>query len=173
MKQVEPSFGAIHNPEQIAPIINLSLDDIDSNFPIQNISTGIEFTLIPLKTLNSVKKASTNLSLYKEYFKNIDPKPLHIFCPETYDFNNRINCRMFADIFGIPEDPATGSANGCLSAYLTKYNYFKTTKIDISVEQGYEIGRKSILYLQSNYENGKYNIKVGGKVIKVAEGNLV
>jgi trans-2,3-dihydro-3-hydroxyanthranilate isomerase len=173
MSQIEPAFGRTHNPEEIAKILNISTDEIDLNFPVQNVSTGIEFLLIPLKTLNSVKLVSTNLTKYKEYFQKIESKPLFVFCPETYDADNRINCRMFADLFGIPEDPATGSANGCLAAYLTKYNYLKTSQIDIQVEQGYEIGRKSILHLRSCFDDGKYNIKVGGKVIKIAEGMLV
>jgi trans-2,3-dihydro-3-hydroxyanthranilate isomerase len=173
MSQIEPTFGSIHNPEEVAGIIGLSSGEIDTQFPIQNVSTGIEFLLIPLKRLNSVKLASTNLAKYKEYFQKSEPKPLFVFCPETYEAANKINCRMFADVFGIPEDPATGSANGCLAAYLAKYNYLKTNQIEIKVEQGYEIGRKSILHLRSSYENGKYHIKVGGKVIKVAEGILV
>ncbi len=173
MKQVEPIFGKTHNAEIISEIINTSINNIDIRFPIQNVSTGIEFLLIPLKTLDSIKNTSTNLQKYKEYFIKDDPKPLFIFCPEVYDAKNSINSRMFADVFGIPEDPATGSANGCLAAYLTNYQYFGNSKINISVEQGYEINRKSILYLQSNKENELYNIKVGGKVIKIAEGELV
>jgi trans-2,3-dihydro-3-hydroxyanthranilate isomerase len=80
---------------------------------------------------------------------------------------------MFADAFGIPEDPATGSANGCLAAYLTKYKYFGTSQIDIRVEQGFEIGRESILHLRCSHENEHFNSIVGGKVIKIAEGMLV
>ena len=173
MSQIEPSFGLIHDAKGIAALINVSPDDIDTRFPIQNVSTGIEFVLIPLKTLGAIKKASTNLSLYKRYFIHGEPKPLFIFCPETYNKANRVNCRMFADAFGIPEDPATGSANGCLTAYLAKYQYFGTGQIDMRVEQGFEIGRKSILHLRCRHENERYAIKIGGNVIKIAEGMLV
>jgi trans-2,3-dihydro-3-hydroxyanthranilate isomerase len=173
MKQVEPVFGTVHNPAKIVPIINLCVDEIDENFPIQNVSTGIEFMLIPLKKLQSIKTASTNLNNYNEYFKGGKPKPLFLFCPQTYEKANQLNCRMFADIFGIPEDPATGSANGCLAAYLVKHRYFNSDSVNIKVEQGYEIGRKSILWLQSSMKNGKIDINVGGKVIKIAKGKLI
>jgi len=173
MKQIEPLFGEVHKPEDIAPIINIRTEEINDNFPIQNVSTGIDFIIIPLKKLRSIKAASTNLNTYNEYFKGREPKPLFLFCPETYEKTNQLNCRMFADIFGIPEDPATGSANGCLAAYLVKHRYFNSDAVNIKVEQGFEIGRKSILCLQSSMKNGKIDINVGGKVIKIAEGKLI
>jgi trans-2,3-dihydro-3-hydroxyanthranilate isomerase len=173
MKQIEPIFGVTHNPSDIAPIINISEEEIDGNFPIQNVSTGIEFMIIPLKKLKSIKAASTNLKNYNDYFQTGEPKPLFLFCPETYEKTNQLNCRMFADLFGIPEDPATGSGNGCLAAYLIKHNYFNSDNINIKVEQGFEIGRKSILYLMSSIKNGKIDINVGGKVIKIGEGRLI
>ncbi|MGC8770827.1 MAG: PhzF family phenazine biosynthesis protein [Brevinematia bacterium] len=173
MKQIEPEFGKIHSKNKVAELINLKKDNIDEKFPIQEVSTGINFLIIPLKNINSVKKASTNLILYKKYFKDKKPLPIFIFCPETYEKENKVNCRLFADVFGVPEDPATGSANGCLAAYLAHYKYFGSNKVDITVEQGYEINRKSILHLRSNLESNKYNIEVGGKVIKVSEGLLL
>jgi trans-2,3-dihydro-3-hydroxyanthranilate isomerase len=173
MKQIEPEFRDMHDPKQIAPILNISENEIDSDFPIQDVSTGLEFTMIPLKRLQAIKSAHTNLEHYKKYFKGREPKPLFIFCPETYDGSNQINCRMFADLFGIPEDPATGSANGCLAGYLIKYNYFNKSEISIRVEQGIEIGRKSILHLHARSDNNRIDVKVGGKVFRIAEGILV
>jgi trans-2,3-dihydro-3-hydroxyanthranilate isomerase len=173
MEQIEPVFGELHSAGDAAKLLNLRKEDIDNNFPIQNVSTGIDFMIIPLKTLGAVKSANVNLEYYKKYFSINEEKPLYIFCSETYDKINDINCRMFADIFGIPEDPATGSANGCLAGYLLKYNYFNGEEIDVKVEQGFEIGRESILHLKSFYENDKIKIKVGGKVFKIAEGKLL
>jgi trans-2,3-dihydro-3-hydroxyanthranilate isomerase len=173
MKQIEPSFGQVHNPEDIAYVINVKVEDIDTLFPVQDISTGLEFTIIPLKNLDAIKAASTNITKYKSYFSDRGQNPLFLFCHQTYEKENDFNCRMFAEAFGIPEDPATGSANGCFAAYLLKNNYLHSNQIDIRVEQGYEIGRKSLLYLRSSVVNGKYDINVGGKVIKVAQGELV
>ena len=83
-----------------------------------------------------------------------------------------MNVRFFADYFGIAEDPATGSANSCLAAYLVKHRYFGKNKIDIRVEQGYEIGRPSLLYLKAEERTGKIDVSVGGKVVMVAKGIL-
>lgn len=173
MTQNEPTFSSIYNPSNIAKIINVSNEDIDTRYPIQEVSTGLPFIIIPLKDLQAVKRANTNTSLYSSYFTDETARPLFMFCPETYNRDNQVNCRMFANFFGIPEDPATGSANGCLAGYLVKYRYFNKTNINIRVEQGYEIGRKSLLHLKAEEDNGRISIRVGGRVIKVAEGYLV
>jgi len=71
---------------------------------------------------------------------------------------------------GIPEDPATGSGNGCLAAYFIKNHYWGKAEIDIRAEQGYEINRPSLLYLRARESNGGIEVFVGGKSITVAEG---
>jgi trans-2,3-dihydro-3-hydroxyanthranilate isomerase len=80
---------------------------------------------------------------------------------------------VFADYLGVPEDPATGSANGCLAGYLVKYSYFGEEPINLRVEQGYEIGRPSLLLLKAQKKDGEIEVFVGGKVIMVARGEFV
>ena len=74
---------------------------------------------------------------------------------------------------GVPEDPATGSAAGCLAGYLVEHRYFDTDSIDIRVEQGYEIGRPSLLYLRAERREGEISVSIGGKVQMVARGELL
>jgi trans-2,3-dihydro-3-hydroxyanthranilate isomerase len=80
---------------------------------------------------------------------------------------------MFANDIGVPEDPATGSAAGCLAGYLVEHRYFATDSIDVRVEQGYEIGRPSLLYLRAARKEEETSIHVGGKVQMVARGELL
>jgi trans-2,3-dihydro-3-hydroxyanthranilate isomerase len=80
---------------------------------------------------------------------------------------------MFANDLGVPEDPATGSAAGCLAAYLLEHSYLGTDSVDVRVEQGYEIGRPSLLYLRAAREGEGISVHVGGKVQMVARGELV
>ena len=80
---------------------------------------------------------------------------------------------MFAPYLGITEDPATGSANGCLAGYLAEYNYFNQSKIDIRVEQGYEINRPSLLLLQAEKKAEEIEVFVGGNVVMVAQGKFL
>jgi len=174
MKQKQPTFGKIYDTETIAEVINLDQSDIDPAFPVQEVSTGIADIIVPIKTLSAVKHARTNRDEYFQLVKNTEAKSTLIFCPETYHKQNHLNVRVFADYYGIPEDPATGSANGCLAAYLVKHRYFGQNQINIRVEQGYEVGRPSLLLLKATQGKGeKIDVNVGGKVIPVAKGELL
>jgi len=71
------------------------------------------------------------------------------------------------------EDPATGSANGCLAGYLAKHRYFGGPRVDVRVEQGYEIGRPSLLYLRSEDKGEEIDVYVGGRNAMVAKGEFI
>lgn len=173
MQQKPPIFGHQFDVDAIAQVLNLPVDDLDSNFPIQEVSTGLPFIIVPLKTLAAVKKAKVNLEPYFKLISNTEAKAILIFCPETYKPENNLNVRVFCDYLGIPEDPATGSANGCLAGYLANYAYFGADSIDTRVEQGYEIGRDSLLLLKAQKTDADIKVFVGGKVIMVARGEFV
>ena len=104
--------------------------------------------------------------------KNTEARAIFVFTKETYSKRNHINSRMFADFLGIVEDPATGSANGCLAGYLIKYNYFNKESINIRVEQGFEIGRPSILLLKAKKNKDRIEVYVGGTVHMIAFGEF-
>ncbi|MBZ8181945.1 PhzF family phenazine biosynthesis protein [Oscillatoria salina] len=171
MRQNSPTFNNCFEINPVAAALNLKPDDIDSRFPVQAVSTGIPFIIVPLKSLAAVKKARLNKELYLKLVKDSEAKELLIFAPETYAAENDLNVRVFAELLGIPEDPATGSANGCLAGYLVKYTYFGQKEINLKVEQGYEINRPSLLLLKAQENNAKIEVNVGGKVVMVAQGN--
>jgi trans-2,3-dihydro-3-hydroxyanthranilate isomerase len=173
MKQCDPVFGNTLDVRQISEVLCISPERIDPRFPVREVSTGLPFIIVPLKTLKDVQEARINRDKYYELINNREAKALFIFCPETHNEEHALHARMFADYYGIPEDPATGSANGCLAGYLVKYRYFKEDKINISVEQGYEINRPSLLYLRSEEKEEKIDVHVGGKVVMVAKGEFV
>jgi len=174
MKQKQPTFGQTFKAETIAKVLNLTAADIEPAFPIQEVSTGIPAIIVPLKTLSAIKRAKINKDQYYQLIEHIESKGILIFSPETYHRQNHLNVRFFADYYGVPEDPATGSANGCLTAYLIKHKYFNQRQINIRVEQGYEIGRPSLLLLKAQQDKqGKIHVNVGGKVKPVAKGQLL
>jgi trans-2,3-dihydro-3-hydroxyanthranilate isomerase len=173
MKQKEPTFGELFNRDSIAHALSIGEDDIDNKFPIQRTSTGLPFIIVPLKTLKALKRSKINKDAFFKLIENTQAKMVLLFCPETYNRDNNLNVRVFCDYYGIPEDPATGSGNGCLAAYLVKHRYFGKDQIDIRVEQGYEISRPSLLYLRAEEKNDKINVFVGGKTIMVAKGELI
>ncbi len=173
MKQLQPIFGQTFDAGLIAQVLSLDVKEIDKRFPIQDVSTGVPCIIAPLKTLDALKRAGIARDKYFELVKDTQAKAILIFCPETYNNKNDLNVRVFADYYGVPEDPATGSANGCLAGYLVKHRYFGKDRINIRVEQGYEIGRPSLLLLKAKSREGKIDLYVGGKVVMVAKGELV
>ncbi|MCB8764734.1 PhzF family phenazine biosynthesis protein [Planktothrix agardhii] len=173
MRQNSPEFTHIYDHKLLAPVLNLELSDFDPDYPIQEVSTGIPFIIVPLKTQSALRKAKVNLEYYTELIKRTMAKEIFIFCPETHHPENQLCARMFAPALGITEDPATGSANGCLAGYLSHYRYFGSDQVNIRVEQGYEIDRPSLLLLKAEKIGDLIQVEVGGNVIKVAEGILV
>jgi trans-2,3-dihydro-3-hydroxyanthranilate isomerase len=173
MKQLSPIFGDKFDAELLSKILGIDMSDINAVFPIQDVSTGLPVVIVPLKTLDAMKKARINRDKYFEFIKDIEAKTILVFCPETYNVAHDLNVRFFADQYGIPEDPATGSANGCLAAYLVKHRYFGSNRINIQVEQGYEIGRPSLLFLKSEEKKQELSVYVGGKVEMICKGQLV
>ncbi|WP_375090165.1 PhzF family phenazine biosynthesis protein [Peribacillus sp. RS7] len=170
MKQNEPTFGRILDENKISEVLNIHKENIDDRFPIQEVSTGLPVIVVPLKSLDAVKKVKVNRGKKFELIEHTEAKAIMVFSPETYNSKNDLNVRDFADFYGIPEDAATGSSNGCLASYLVKYRYFENSEINVRVEQGYEIGRPSLLFLKAGYDTGKINVHVGGKVVKIAQG---
>jgi trans-2,3-dihydro-3-hydroxyanthranilate isomerase len=172
MKQKPPKFGKIFDAAEISRMLNLDVDEIDRKYPVQEVSTGVPFIIVPLKTLDAVRRASMDKDKHLELAKDAQAEVL-IFCPETYKKENNLNVRVFVDLYGIPEDPATGSANGCLAGYLSSHHYFGGDLVSVRVEQGYEIGRPSLLHLKAENREGEIQVYVGGKVVMIAKGELV
>lgn len=173
MQQKTPVFGSVLAADTLAQILNLEQDEIDSRLPIQEVSTGVPFIIVPLKTHSALKRIKVNKEKYFELVNITEAKAILVFCPETYNSENDLSVRMFADYLGVPEDPATGSANGCLAGYLVQYAYFGEEAVDVRVEQGYEIGRPSLLLLKAQKNAGVIEVSVGGKVVMVAKGEFV
>lgn len=173
MEQLPPMFGQIFDVGLISPVLNLDAEEVDGKFPIQEVSTGVPFIVVPLETLDALRRARIFKDKYSELIKNTRAKAILAFCPETYNKENDLSVRVFADYYGVPEDPATGSANGCLAGYLVKHRYFGKNLVDIQVEQGYEIGRPSLLFLRAESKEGRIDVHVGGRVAMVATGELI
>jgi len=173
MKQKAPDFGPTIDAAAMADMLGLDPGQLDSRFPVQEVSTGLWFIIVPLTNLEAVRQARV---AREEYFAFIEPKQgpgILVFCPEPHDPQNDLNVRVFVPYYGIAEDPATGSGNGCLAGYLVKHRYFDTDQIGIRVEQGYEIDRPSLIYHRASEKAGRINVNIGGKVAMIATGQFL
>lgn len=172
MKQRPPIFGPQHAPQSLAGVLNLDISEIDSRYPVEEVSTGLPFFIVPLRNLAALKKAHIDREKYFDLIATSAAKGILVFCPEAHEPSNQLSVRVFVDYYGVPEDPATGSGNGCLAGYLVQHAYFDQEQIDLRVEQGYEIDRPSLLLLKSKKIDQEIHIQVGGKSILVAQATL-
>jgi len=172
MKQKNPSFGGTFSRYRIAKILGLKASDVDSKFPVRLVSTGLPFVIVPLTGLKAIKGIRVDRTALAQLFKETDTTVILLFSPETYSKENDLNVRVLGLPDIIPEDPATGSGNGCLAAYLIKERYLDRNSIDIRVEQGYEINRKSLLLLRARENPKGIEVNVGGRVQFVASGEF-
>jgi trans-2,3-dihydro-3-hydroxyanthranilate isomerase len=173
MRQIEPTFDQQHKPEVLADVLGLDVSEIDDRFPVEEVSTGLPFFIVPLKNLAVLKKAKINKEKCFALIQNTVAKGILVFSPESHEPQNDISVRVFVDYYGVPEDPATGSGNGCLAGYLAKHHYFGRENVDVRSEQGYEIGRPSLLLLKAEQRGKNINIFVGGKSVIMARGEFV
>jgi trans-2,3-dihydro-3-hydroxyanthranilate isomerase len=172
MEQNIPAFGKFFDPELIANTLFLNEEDIDIRFPIQEVSTGLPHIIVPLKNLDALRRARIETEKFFDFVENTSAKSILIFCPEARKKGNHLSVRVFTEVPGF-EDPATGSGNGCLAAYLANHQYFGENSVDIRVEQGYEIGRPSLLLLKAEEIDGKVSVSVGGKAFIIASGEFI
>ena len=176
MRQMQPEFSEIYPAEQTAAMLGVSLDDIDTRFPIQVVSTGLPFIIVPLRTVVAVQQAACDVKQLKAMIgweQHQKQFGVFVFAPEAVQTENDIHARCFVHLHGVPEDPATGSANGCFAGWLAKNRYFGDGKVQARVEQGYEIRRPSLILLDAEATDEGIDIRVGGRVRMVARGELM
>jgi trans-2,3-dihydro-3-hydroxyanthranilate isomerase len=170
MQQKPPVFGHNFSHAAVADVLTLQPDDIDARFPVQEVSTGLPFVIVPLKTLETLKRARIDAEKLTALLRGKEAGALLLFCPETHHRDNHLHVRVPEDIYHLAEDAATGSANGCLAAYLVQQRYFDSDQLDVRVEQGYILNRPSLLLLRAAQTKDHIDVRVGGKVVMIAQG---
>ncbi|TFH04856.1 MAG: PhzF family phenazine biosynthesis protein [Spirochaetales bacterium] len=171
MRQREPEYLEFADPRAVAAALCLQPDDVSASPAPQRVSTGLAFLLVPLASRNAVARARINSEALADIY-GVDAPPVLLFAREAEEPGHQIRARMYAPHLGIPEDPATGSAAGCLVAYLLKHRLLGDS-VDAVMEQGYEMGRPSVLHLSGRVYGAHTVINVGGAVQLVATGSLV
>ena len=175
MSPPSPTFGPPLETEHIAELVGLAPTDIDSTFPIQEVEIGIGFVLVPLLGLEPLRRANLQLLRWREHVAGGSTAiGVSLFSRESYTGSSDISARVFFEADGIREDPATGSAAGCLAGYMSKHRYLGSAEVDACIEQGYEIARPSLLFVRAipTADDGEAAVRVGGHVVSSAAGVL-
>ena len=172
MQQQPPTFGAQLDPAAMAAVLGLDPREIDARFPVEEVSTGLPFIIVPLRTLGVLQRARVDRDKYFELIAGTWAKGIMVFCPEARSAENQLSVRAFVEFYGVPEDPATGSGNGCLAGYLVQHRYLGQASVEARVEQGHQVGRPSLLHLRAGADGDGIRVEVGGQAITVAKGEL-
>ena len=174
MEQLLPWFGMQHDPAAVTHALGLPLAALDSDKPIETVSTGLPFVIVPLRSVDALGTLAVPQERARQYLAGTDGKFFYVLAaagPHAW--------RARMQFYG-GEDPATGSAAGCATAWLVQHGY-APADTPLRIEQGVEIGRRSLIEtrarLQKNapdaetWAEGSY-VRVGGSTVLVAEGRF-
>jgi trans-2,3-dihydro-3-hydroxyanthranilate isomerase len=169
MTQVNPEFGPQHDREAVVRASGLRDGDIDPSLPIQTISTGLPFTVVPLRGLEIMRNLHVDLRGSAEYLGRSGGKFFYFVSRETVDPAARLHARM---MFYNGEDPATGSAAGCAAAWMVAHGVAQPEE-RVLIEQGIEMKRPSRIFVRASREDDRVvNVRVGGNVVEVLRGEV-
>lgn len=168
MQQNDPTFGVVHDRAVLTAALGLSLDDLDPNFPVQTVSTGMPFCIVPLKSLEASARLAIPQGVARQYLERSDAK--FFYCVTRaeapgVDWHARMQ-------FYNGEDPATGSAAGCAIAWLVLHGLTASGQNAV-IEQGVEMHRPSRIHVSATLDGGSVRkVFVGGRTIPVANGRF-
>ena len=170
MTQVEPKFGSAHDRETVVRVTSLLDGDIDPSLPIQTVSTGMPFTIVPLRGLAAIRRLQVDVKSAGEYLERSGGGKFFYFVTrETVDPAARLHARM---MFYNGEDPATGSAAGCAAAWMVA-NRVAQSDERVLIEQGVEMLRPSQIFVRATHtDNRVVNVRVGGNAVEVLRGEV-
>jgi trans-2,3-dihydro-3-hydroxyanthranilate isomerase len=169
MTQIDPVFGTLHDREAVIRAAGLHDGDIDPSLPVQTVSTGVPFAIVPLRGLEVIRGLHIDVRGSAEYLSRTGGKFFYFVSRETVDPSATLHARM---MFYGGEDPATGSAAGCASAWMVANSVARADQ-RVLIEQGIEMKRPSRIFVRSGRKGDRVvNVRVGGNVVEVLRGEV-
>ena len=171
MSQMKPQFLSTYDPAVVMPVFGLKPEDTVANIPIQTVSTGTAQLMIPVRDLDSLRRAQMDISAYISLRERSDFFSPHLFCLQGITTAGD----TFARHFGVPpdtmEDPFTGSATGGMAAYLWHHGLLE--KPYFVAEQGHWMERPGKAFVEIVGPRDDIEmVKVGGTAVTILRGEL-
>jgi trans-2,3-dihydro-3-hydroxyanthranilate isomerase len=169
--------GAYSDVARLAKALSLDASRIEqTGLPVETIFNGIAVLIVPVDGGSAMEQLRVDASALGQISNDVGASTVLVFTRDTVLPTSTVHCRVFAPAAGVGEDAATGSANGPLGFYLVRHNLVTveaTTKI-VS-EQGFEMKRPSLLYIDVDVESPTGNVsgvRVGGGVVIAGRGEI-
>ncbi len=170
MRQRDPELGELHAREAVAAAVGIPPADIAEDVPLQTVSTGLPFIVVPLRSLAVAQRLTVNWQKAAEYLERTTGHFFYFVTREAVDSSARLHARMF---FYNGEDPATGSAAGCAAAWMAAHGVAASGE-RVLIEQGVEMGRPSRIFVRADKDGNRIvNVRVGGNAVEVLRGEVV
>src|SRR5262249_31010435 len=159
-------------PSAIAAALGLSANDIGfEHFVPARWSVGIPFTFVPVRGLDAIRRCRINEAAWDQAFEVGGGTSALVYTRETGERAQDFHARMFAPRLGVPEDPATGSAVAALAGVCVRTLALDEGEYRYVVEQGYEMGRPSLIELTLTMRTGTLRLAtIGGTAVVITEG---
>lgn len=167
LQSAQPEFFNTFSTDGILEFSNLKENDFSSDFPIQEVSTGSAFVIVPLQNKSALTNLELNSAKMNEWLQlncKTNFRALYFFCLEEGNIHSRM---LYFENNQLKEDAATGSASTCLQAFLLKYY---STDLKMINHQGDAIGRPSKIYFDGKFTKNDFEIKIGGQTQFIAKG---
>jgi len=170
MRQRDPEFGITFSREEVARVIGIVAEEISSEWPIQPVSTGLTFTIVPFRNRQTLSDLKFSYAQASEFLKSSGANFFYFLCPERREGHLEARARMF---FYGGEDPATGSAAGCAASWMVQHGVAKSDE-QVLIRQGVECRRPSEMYVRATREGERVtNVRVGGYAVEILRGTVV
>jgi trans-2,3-dihydro-3-hydroxyanthranilate isomerase len=155
----------------LAAMLRLNADDLVDD--AQGVSCGLPHLFVPVRDRAVLARADIDVAVWRATLGGYFAQQVFIFCRDPELAGSSIRARMYAPESGITEDPATGSACAALGGYLGARAPESDGTLRWVVEQGFEMGRPSLLHLEIDKSAGRITaVRVGGHSVLVSEGTL-
>jgi trans-2,3-dihydro-3-hydroxyanthranilate isomerase len=160
--------------DTLAAMLSLAPGEVlDGDLSPQSVSCGTPFLFIPLRDRATVSRARLKLDLWESALGSYQTNKVFVFAKGGERATSDLHARMFAPGIGIAEDPATGSAAVGLAGYFGSRDPLADGTLRWVVEQGFEMGRPSILEVEADKKGGRVTAaRVGGRTVLICEGTM-
>jgi len=157
---------------ELAEMLSLDPADLlDGKDAPEAVSCGVPFLYIPLRDRDAVRRARLVLDRWEALVAGYWATEVYVFARDPELPGSHARSRMFAPRMGITEDPATGAATASFGGYLASRAPERDGTLRWVIEQGFEMGRPSILHLEVDKQDGRITaVRVGGSSVLVSEG---
>ena len=169
MRQRDPEFGAPFSRADVARVIGIPVNEIHSKWPIQPVSTGFSFTIVPFRNRQTLSDLTFGYSQAAEFLRKTGANLFYFLCAERREGQLEARARMF---FYGGEDPATGSAAGCAASWMVQHGVADSDE-QVVIQQGVECRRPSEIHVRATREGDRVtDVRVGGYAVEILRGTV-